>query len=79
MSDYERGEFLAWLEEQKGKTFNDKAELLADCMDDVNVLRQVCCAFRNLFLKLVNMDPISTSNNNFIHLQSSVQNHVPES
>ena len=26
-------------------------------MDDVNVLRQACCAFRNLFLKLVKMDP----------------------
>jgi hypothetical protein len=26
-------------------------------MDDVNVLRQARCAFRNLFLKLVKMDP----------------------
>jgi G:T-mismatch repair DNA endonuclease (very short patch repair protein) len=26
-------------------------------MDDVNVLRQACCAFRNLFLKLVKIDP----------------------
>jgi len=26
-------------------------------MNDVNVLRQACCAFRNLFLKLVKMDP----------------------
>ena len=26
-------------------------------MDDVNVLRQACCAFRNLFLKLVRMVP----------------------
>jgi len=26
-------------------------------MDDVNVLRQAFCAFRNLFLKLVKMDP----------------------
>ena len=26
-------------------------------MDDVNVLRQACCAFRNLFFKLVKMDP----------------------
>jgi len=25
-------------------------------MDDVNVLRQACCAFRNLFLKSVKMD-----------------------
>jgi hypothetical protein len=26
-------------------------------MDDVNALRQACCAFRNLFLNLVKMDP----------------------
>jgi hypothetical protein len=26
-------------------------------MGDVNVLRQACCAFRNLFLKLVKTDP----------------------
>jgi hypothetical protein len=26
-------------------------------MDDVNVLKMACCAFRNLFLKLVKMDP----------------------
>jgi len=36
---------------------NNREELLAYCMDDVNVLRQACCAFRNLFLKLVKMDP----------------------
>jgi hypothetical protein len=49
MSNYERGEFLAWLEEEKGNTFNNKTELLSYCMDDVNVLRQGCCAFRNVF------------------------------
>jgi len=37
--------------------FSKKDELLAYCMDDVNVLRQACCAFLNLFLKLVKMDP----------------------
>jgi hypothetical protein len=37
--------------------FSNNQELLAYCMDDVNVLRQACCAFRNLFLKLVKMDP----------------------
>jgi hypothetical protein len=44
-------------EEQKGKIFHNKKELLAYCMDDVTVLRQACCAFRNLFLRLVKMDP----------------------
>jgi hypothetical protein len=40
LSDYEGSEFLAWLEEQKGNAFNNKAELLAYFMDDVNALRQ---------------------------------------
>jgi len=30
-------------------------------MDDVNVLKQVCCAFMNLFLKLDKMDPFRLS------------------
>jgi hypothetical protein len=57
MSVDERAQFLEWYEEQKGKLFRNKDELLAYCMDNVNVLRQTCCAFRNLFLKLVKMDP----------------------
>jgi hypothetical protein len=57
MSDSERGEFLASLEEQKSNTFNNKAELLAYCMDDVNVLRQACCSFLNLFLNWLTLTP----------------------
>ena len=53
----EQVQFLAWYEEQKDKTFHNKEELLAYCIDDVNVFRQACCAFRKLFLKLVKMDP----------------------
>jgi len=40
-----------------GKIFRNKGELLVSCMDDVSVLRQACCAFRNLFLKLVKTVP----------------------
>jgi len=57
ISSVERAQFLEWHEEQKDRIFCHKQELLAYCMDDVNVLRQACCAFRNLFLKLVKMDP----------------------
>ena len=57
MSSDERAQFLEFHAEQKDKIFCNKQELLAYCMDDVNVLRQACCAFRNLFLKLVKMDP----------------------
>jgi hypothetical protein len=59
MSGDERAQILEWYEEQKkkNKIFRNKEELLAYCMENVNVLRQASCAFRNLFLKLVKMDP----------------------
>jgi len=47
----ERTQFSAWYEGVKDKIFNNREELLAYCTD-VNVLRQACRAFRNLFLKL---------------------------
>ena len=56
MSGDERAQFLAWYDKQKDKLFRIKKELLAYFLDDVNVLRQACCAFINLFLKLVKMD-----------------------
>jgi hypothetical protein len=49
MSADERTQLMQWYDEQKGKLFSNKDELLAYCMDDVNVLRQACCGFRNLF------------------------------
>ena len=55
MSGDELAQFLEWYEEQKDKTFWNK-QLLAYCMDDVNVMRQAWCAFRNLF-KLVKLGP----------------------
>ena len=58
MSGYKRAQFLAWYEEQKNKICHNKEELLAYCMDDVNVMMQACCAFINLFLKLVKMTPL---------------------
>ena len=57
LSGEERAQFLDWYEEQKDQIFHNKEELLAYCMDYVNILRQAFCAFRNLFLKLVKMDP----------------------
>jgi hypothetical protein len=42
--------------------FNNREELLPYCMDDVNLLRQACCAFRNLFLKLAKMDLFRQAN-----------------
>jgi hypothetical protein len=57
MSGDERAQFLEWHEEQKGKIFCNKQELLAYCMDDINVLMQAFCLFRNSFLNLVKIYP----------------------
>jgi len=56
MSGDERAHFWNGMEGKKTKIFRNKEELMAYCMDDVNVLRQECCTFRNLFFKLVKMD-----------------------
>jgi hypothetical protein len=53
MSADERAQFLEWHQKQAGKLFSNKEELLAYFINDVNVLRQACCAFRKLFFKLV--------------------------
>jgi hypothetical protein len=49
-------QLMQWYEEQKSRLFCNKDQLLAYFMDEVSVLRQACCAFRNLFLKLVKMN-----------------------
>ena len=57
MSGDERAQFLEWYYEQKDKMVSNKQELLAYCMGDINIMRQACCAFRNLVSKFVNIDP----------------------
>jgi len=48
MSVDEHAQYSEWHQKQKGNLFFNKDELLAYCMD-VNVLREGCCAFRNIF------------------------------
>jgi predicted ATP-binding protein involved in virulence len=57
LSSEERAQFSESYAEQKDKHYRNKEELLAYCLDNVNVLRQACCAFRSWFLKLVKMYP----------------------
>jgi hypothetical protein len=40
---------------KKNKFLRNKEVIFAYCINDVNVLRQACSAFRNLFLKLMKM------------------------
>jgi hypothetical protein len=42
MSKEERARFLEWYVTAKDNIFDNKKELLAYCLDDVNVLRMAC-------------------------------------
>lgn len=57
MSSAESDRVLIWYNDQKDKEFNNDEKLLSACIDDVNVLRMACCSCRNLFLRLVDMEP----------------------
>ena len=57
---------MEWYEEQNHNSFGNKEALLAYCMDDVNVLRQTCCASRNFVFILVKMNPFPQT---IVHLQ----------
>jgi len=57
----ERTLFSASYEGAKDKFFDSGEDLLAYCINDVNILRQACCAFRNLFLNLVKKGPFGKS------------------
>jgi len=52
ISGDQRAKFMQWHEKQKGKMFCNKDELVAYCMHDVNILRQACCAFRNIIFEI---------------------------
>jgi hypothetical protein len=70
-SVYEPAQFLERYEVNKCKVFCNKQELFDHCMDDVNVLRQACCVFRNLCMKLIEMDPFRQA-----IIKSSIWNKV---
>ena len=57
MSGVDGAQFLECYKEKKGKLCSIKHVLLAYGIGDFNVLRQACTSFRNLFFKLVKLDP----------------------
>jgi hypothetical protein len=51
--------FLQWHREEraKGENWSLKAELVSYCVNDVTILRLACRTFRNLIMKIANLDP----------------------
>lgn len=58
-----RKRLIAWhTEEVRNKTqFNFQLEMERYCCSDVEILRKTCLKFRQLFLDLVNVDPLAVA------------------
>ena len=75
MSGDERNLFSDWYEGVKDKLFNNREELFAYGMHDVNVQMQVCCVFV-IFFEIGQDGPPSENHYNIVYLQQGVQDHV---
>jgi hypothetical protein len=50
MYEKERAELLVWLSDRKDDVFDFRGEMLDYCRNDVDILRQACLKFRELFM-----------------------------
>ena len=59
VSGYE--EFMKWYQEQVANNYvwNQKAEMKAYCISDVDILRKCCITFRELYIDISNIDPFT--------------------
>ena len=59
MSVEERADFLKCYDEGRDHEFNLRKELRDYCVQDVNILREAYMKFRQIFLKVGNVDPFT--------------------
>ena len=83
MKTEEREKFLKWHSEKResGETFDNEKELREYCISDVNILRVACMRFRDLFIKVSNVDPLSQGNTiastcNIVYRQNFLQENT---
>ena len=57
MNSEKKEEFENWYKQNETKVFNQKKELLAYCISDVDLLTEGCLEFRKIIIKLTNCDP----------------------
>ncbi|KAK3524699.1 hypothetical protein QTP86_000832 [Hemibagrus guttatus] len=57
MMPKDREDFFKWYATVSGKVFNFNKEMFEYCMNDVDILRQGCIAFRNEILQSTKVDP----------------------
>jgi hypothetical protein len=53
----DREEFMTWYDSVKHEMFNFQQQMYEYCKSDVDILRQGCIIFRQLFLDVANIDP----------------------
>lgn len=55
----ERKKLIEWYDEEKKKNavFNNRAELIKYCIEDVNILRKACLKFRSILHALTGVEP----------------------
>jgi hypothetical protein len=58
MKKKDREEFMTWYDSVKHETINFQQQMYEYCKSDVDILRQGCIIFRQLFLDVANIDPI---------------------
>ncbi len=56
-----RDDFYKWHQQQQGKVFNFREELLGYCQSDVDILQNACMAFRKMMMKEQGVDPFPVS------------------
>jgi hypothetical protein len=56
----DRSRFVEWYAKHRNDTFDFQKELLKYCRSDVDILRKCVMRFRNDFLEITGVDPIST-------------------
>ena len=57
MKKQDKEKFYKWYDEVKDKEFNFKNQMYEYCKSDVDILRRGRLAFRDMFLRIDNVDP----------------------
>ncbi|XP_059582038.1 uncharacterized protein LOC132250018 [Alligator mississippiensis] len=52
MMSSEKGQFLEWYQNNRDKTFDMQKELAYYCHQDVKILKEACCLYRNEIMKM---------------------------
>ena len=61
MKKKDREEFLKWHDQQQGKEWVFRTEILDYCISDVTILREGVLAFQRAFVETTGLDPLQNA------------------